>query len=233
MILRLITKKADGDKKLENNQILNAYTRNSKLYLCIKRVFDIFISSIALFFVGLISIVFLPFYLFGSNKGPMFYKQKRIGLHGKPFFMYKYRSMVVNADEILESNTKLYKEFKYNGYKLPDGKDPRITKFGRFIRKTSLDEIPQFWNIFIGNMSLIGPRPILKKELSEYGNKVDELLSVKPGAMGYWQANGRSDVKYPERCELELFYVKHASLSFDIKILFKSFVSIFKGNGAY
>ncbi|WP_413628145.1 sugar transferase [Fructilactobacillus vespulae] len=203
------------------------------MYKFIKRSFDILISVISLLFIGIICIIFIPFYLFGSNKGPMFYKQKRIGYKGKPFYLYKFRSMIVNADEVLYGNKDLYKEFKENGYKLPDGKDPRITKFGSFIRKTSIDEIPQFINIFKGDMSLIGPRPVVEKELIEYGDKVNEFLSIKPGAMGYWQAIGRSNIKYPERCEVELYYVHHASLIFDLKILFKSIFSIFSGNGAY
>src|SRR5699024_4690938 len=112
-------------------------------------------------------------------------------------------------------------------------KDPRITRFGGFIRKTSIDELPQFYNIFIGDMSLIGPRPIVEEELSEYGNQCDKFLSVLPGAMGFWQASGRSSIPYPERCQYELYYIDNCSLWFDIKIFFKCIISIFRASGAY
>ena len=159
----------------------------------------------------------------------------RVGRNGELFKMYKFRSMVVNADKKLLANKELYAKYVANSYKLPDGEDPRVTKFGRFIRRTSLDELPQFINIFIGNMSIIGPRPIVEKELTEYETKerIDKLLSVTPGAMGYWQASGRSNIEYPERCEIELYYVDHASLGFDIKIMFKNVISIFKHDGAF
>lgn len=171
--------------------------------------------------------------LFGSNKGPLFYKQRRIGKNHKPFYIYKFRSMVVNADKKLKEDKELYQLYVENSYKLPPEKDPRITKFGRFLRKSSIDELPQFFNILKGDMSLIGPRPVIEEELSQYGDRVDEFLSVTPGAMGYWQASGRSDIEYPERCEYELYYVKHASLVFDCKVLFKSIISIIKTDGAY
>ena len=140
--------------------------------------------------------------------------------------------MVVNAEEKLYADKDLYAKFVENGYKLPTEEDPRITKFGAFIRKTSLDELPQFINILIGNMSIIGPRPVVERELVEYGDRVDEFLSVKPGAMGLWQASGRSDIQYPERADLEISYVEHANLWFDFKILFMTVLAIFKGDGA-
>ena len=205
----------------------------NKGYLITKRILDIAISSVALVFLIPVTGVIYVIDQFGENKGPVFYRQERIGEHHKPFYIYKYRSMIVDADKKLKENPQLYKEYVKNNYKLPPDKDLRITKFGRFLRKTSLDELPQFFNILKGDMSLIGPRPVVKEELKEYGDQVDKLLSVKPGAMGYWQASGRSNVGYPERCKLELYYVDHASLGFDIKVFFKSLVSIFKGDGAY
>lgn len=204
-----------------------------KNYLFWKRFLDILLSIIAL-------ICFSPLFLFtfmvdlvGDNKGPLFYKQTRIGYHHKPFKIYKFRSMVVNAEEVLKSNPKLYQEYVKNNYKLEH--DPRITKFGGWLRKTSLDEIPQFINILQGNMTLIGPRPIVKNELEDEYTKeqADKLLSVKPGAMGLWQANGRSNIPYPERCDIELSYIDRASLTFDTKIFFKNIFSILKHDGAY
>lgn len=203
------------------------------IYIFFKRLFDILVSLIALCFVIPITLVVLLIDLFGNNKGPVFYKQRRIGKNHKPFYIYKFRSMVVDADKKLKENEQLYKLYVENSYKLPPEKDPRITKFGRFLRKSSIDELPQFFNILKGDMSLIGPRPVIEEELSQYGDRVDEFLSVIPGAMGYWQASGRSSIEYPERCDYELYYVRNASLVFDCKILFKSVISIIKTDGAY
>ncbi|MGJ5607117.1 sugar transferase [Latilactobacillus sakei] len=226
--------------KTINEELVNAVevkktSSQGILYRFFKRLFDILISGVMLIILIPVFIVFSVIYLIGENKGPLFYRQVRVGRNGELFKMYKFRSMVVNADKKLLANKELYAKYVANSYKLPDGEDPRVTKFGRFIRKTSLDELPQFINIFIGNMSIIGPRPIVEKELTEYETKerIDKLLSVTPGAMGYWQAIGRSNIEYPERCEIELYYVEHASLGFDVKIMFKNVISIFKHDGAF
>lgn len=207
--------------------------QQSKSYLFWKRFFDIVLSSGALV---CFSPVFLAVFImnrFGDNKGPLFYKQERIGWYGKPFKIYKFRSMVVNADKILEDDPELYDKYVANNYKLEPEEDPRITRLGEWLRKTSIDEIPQFINILRGEMSIIGPRPVIKAELAEYGDRVDKFLSVKPGAMGLWQSSGRSNIPYPERCDVELEYVDEASLGFDMKIMFKNIISIFKSEGAY
>ncbi|MDO4458358.1 sugar transferase [Ligilactobacillus animalis] len=203
------------------------------IYLVIKRFFDIVVSLCALVFVVPLTLVIWLIDSFGENKGPVFYKQRRIGKDHRPFYIYKYRSMIVDADKKLKEDKDLYALYVKNSYKLPPNKDPRITGFGRFLRKSSVDELPQFFNILKGDMSLIGPRPVVEEELAQYGDRVDKFLSVTPGAMGYWQASGRSTVHYPERCDLELYYVDHASLWFDIKILFRNIISIFKTEGAY
>lgn len=207
--------------------------QQSKGYLFWKRFFDIVLSSIALVCFSPVFLVVFILSRFGSNKGPLFYKQVRIGWHGKLFKIYKFRSMVVNADAILENDPELYKKYVANNYKLEPEEDPRITRLGRWLRKTSIDEIPQFLNILRGEMSIIGPRPVVKAELSEYGDRVDKFLSVKPGAMGLWQSSGRSNIPYPERCDVELEYVDKASLAFDTEIMFKNVISIFKSEGAY
>ena len=214
---------------MEKSQI----KKQSLTYLFFKRLTDIVLSLLAL--IGF-SPVFLGVWIanrFGDNKGPLFFKQTRIGKNGKPFKMYKFRSMIVNADEILHSNIELYEKYVENNYKLEPDEDPRITKMGRWLRRTSIDEIPQFINILKGDMSIVGPRPVVKEELKEYGDRVDKFLSVKPGAMGLWQASGRSNIGYPERCDLELSYVDHASYWYDVKIMFKNIISIFKNTGAY
>lgn len=204
-----------------------------RCYLIIKRVLDFIISLIALIFVIPITFVIWIIDHIGNNKGPVFYKQKRIGKNNKIFFIYKYRSMIEDAEKKLKEDPELYNLYVSNSYKLPPDLDPRITRFGEFLRKTSLDELPQFLNILKGDMALIGPRPIVEEELKMYGDDVAKFLSVSPGAMGYWQASGRSNINYPERCDLELYYIDHASLWFDIKVLYKNIVSIFKQDGAY
>ena len=216
---------------MENSQKMVKHP--SRGYLFAKRVTDIVLSVIALI---LLSPVFLMIWLldsFGDNKGPVFFKQTRIGMHHRPFKIYKFRSMIVNADEILHQDPELYQKYVANNYKLEPEEDPRITRLGRILRKTSLDEIPQFINILKGEMSLIGPRPVVKEEVKIYGDRADKFLSVKPGAMGLWQASGRSNIGYPDRCDLELSYVDHASYWYDCRILFKNLISIFKSTGAY
>ncbi|HDR7588027.1 TPA: sugar transferase [Bacillus mycoides] len=188
--------------------------------------------------VGLI--VFSPIFLLisilymtGDNKGPIFFKQIRMGKDGKEFHIYKFRSMVINAEEKLKGNEILYKKYIDNNYKLEPNEDPRITKVGQFLRKTSLDELPQFLNVLKGDMSLVGPRPVVQEELIEYGKRKDEFLSVKPGLTGYWQVSGRSDVGYPERVDLELYYIYNCSIWFDMKIIFLTMVHVIMRKGAY
>lgn len=201
-------------------------------YLLIKRVFDISVSALALLFLLPIYLVIaLVDHLGKFNRGPVLYGQIRMGLHGRKFKMYKFRSMVVNADEELHADKKLYTEYIKNNFKLPPDKDPLITKLGRFLRKSSIDEIPQFINIFKGDMSLVGPRPVVEDELKEYDR--EKLLSVKPGAMGLWQASGRSGVGYPKRAEIEMHYIDEACLWLDLKIILANFIDIFKEDGAY
>ncbi|MGG0175257.1 sugar transferase [Gottfriedia acidiceleris] len=211
-------------------------TRLKKLnnfYLFGKRTLDICGALVGVLFLGL-TLIFISFiYLFGENKGPIFFKQKRVGKNGKVFYIYKYRSMVVNAEEKLKTNKKLYSKYIANNYKLEPEEDPRITKLGAFLRKTSIDEIPQFINVLKGEMSLVGPRPVVEEELKEYEYKQHELLSVKPGITGYWAASGRSEVIYPERVDLELYYVYNQSFLFDIKILMLTIINVALRKGAY
>ena len=205
---------------------------SEKGYIFAKRFLDISVSLFALIVLSPIFLIISLFYFFGANRGPIFYQQKRIGQNHHEFGIYKFRSMVVGAEEKLYANKALYAKFVENGYKLPTEEDPRITKFGAFLRKTSIDELPQFINILKGEMSIVGPRPVVAKELVEYGQDVDKFLSVKPGAMGLWQASGRSEIQYPERAQLEIGYVDQADLWFDFKILFMTVIAVFKGKGA-
>ncbi|HGG0585881.1 sugar transferase [Bacillus cereus] len=205
----------------------------SMIYLCSKRVMDLIGAIVGLVVFSPIFALISIFYMWGDNKGPVFFKQVRMGKNGEKFYIYKFRSMIVNAEEKLKENEVLYKKYVANNYKLEPNEDPRITKLGQFLRKTSLDELPQFINVLKGDMSLVGPRPVVNEELAEYGHKLEAFLSVKPGITGYWQVSGRSDVGYPERVDLELHYVENASLYFDIKILVLTIVNVVLRKGAY
>ena len=138
--------------------------------------------------------------------------------------------MYSNASEIFESFTPEQKEEYYKNFKLDN--DPRVTKLGGFLRKTSLDELPQLFNILKGDMTIIGPRPIVEKEVEKYGDKAEKLFSVVPGLGGYWQANGRSDTTYEERVEMDMYYIDHMCFTLDAKILFQTIFSVLKGEGA-
>lgn len=208
-------------------------TKYSKTYVFSKRFLDISVSLFALIVLSPIFLVVAITYLFGRDRGPVFYKQERVGLNHQTFYMYKFRSMVVGATDILLNDPRLYAKFVENGYKLPTAEDPRITKFGAFLRKTSIDELPQFLNVLIGDMTIIGPRPVVENELKEYGDSVDVLLSVKPGATGLWQATGRSEIQYPERAYLEIEYAENANLWFDFKIMFMTVGAVVSGRGAF
>jgi putative initial sugar transferase len=173
-------------------------------------------------------------YKIKGYKGSIFFTQYRVGLRGKKFKIIKFRSMVENAEEVLTANKALYEKYINNSYKLPPNEDPRLTNIGDFIRKTSIDEIPQFINLMLGDMSLIGPRPVLENELEEYSKEEQQvLLSVRPGITGMWQVSGRSEVYYPERCEMELYYPRNQSFLLDVKIFFLTIKKVLSGEGAH
>lgn len=217
---------------MSQNSLQNVRTVSNS-YSISKRLIDILGSLFLIILTIPIYVVIGLFYMNGENKGPIFFKQVRIGKNGNKFHIYKFRSMVVNAEEKLKSDKKLYQKYLDNSYKLEPEEDPRITKVGRFLRATSIDEIPQLINVLKGEMSLVGPRPIVEEELVEYGKRTREFLSVKPGITGYWQVSGRSDIDYPERVDVELYYVNKASLLFDIKILLKTVSIVILRKGAY
>ena len=199
------------------------------MFKVIKRLFDIIVSFLGLLILSPLFLL-LTILIKCDSKGPVFFIQKRVGRNGKKFGIFKFRTMRINAEELIASFTpEQLKEWKEN-FKLKN--DPRITRVGKFLRNTSLDELPQLINIFIGNMSLVGPRPIVEEELEWYGEKKSVLLSVRPGLTGWWATIGRSEVSYPERCDYELYYVYNCSLLLDIKILFKTFSAVFSRKGA-
>jgi lipopolysaccharide/colanic/teichoic acid biosynthesis glycosyltransferase len=165
-----------------------------------------------------------------TGPGPVLFRQKRLGRGGKLFRCYKFRTMVADAESRLAESEELLAQFDET-YKIKN--DPRVTPFGAFLRKTSLDEFPQLWNVVRGEMSLIGPRPIVAPEVSKYGAQAQRLLSVKPGLGGVWQVNGRSDTTYDERVAMDLEYVETRSLRLDLILLVKTALVVVKGRGAY
>ena len=203
-----------------------------KCYLFFKRAFDIFASLLFLIiFCWLFIIIALVVKL--SDGGSVFYRHERLGKNGKVIFVPKFRSMKKNADKLELNLTPEELERYKKEYKIDN--DPRITKVGKFLRKTSLDELPNVFSILKGDLSIIGPRPIMKAEAEEkYGDKVSELLSVRPGMIGWWAANGRNEITYEsgKRQEAELFYVRNCSIKLDIKIFFKTIVGVIKRRGA-
>lgn len=200
----------------------------------IKRVFDIFVGVIGvILLIPITIVVYIINKIIREDDGPIFYKQTRIGKGGKHFTIYKYRTMIVDADKVLEEyleqNPDRKKEFEEN-QKLTN--DPRVTKLGKILRKTSMDELPQLINMLKGDMSLIGPRPIVDREVELFGDSMPIVHSVRPGITGYWAVNGRSTTTYAERVQMERYYAEHFSLWLDIKIFFKTFIAVLKREGA-
>lgn len=214
---------------LNNLTLVEERKTQRLIYSVVKRFFDILVSASALL---LLSPLFIAISLAVKldSKGKVFFKHKRIGKNGQPLEIYKFRTMVENAEELLKKLTPEQKEEYEKNYKLDN--DFRITRIGSFLRKTSLDELPQLINILKGDMSLIGPRPVVEKEIEKYGFYQDRFLSVTPGLTGYWAANGRSCTSYEERIQMELYYVQNYSLGLDLEIFFKTIESVLKGHGA-
>ena len=218
------------EKNIKNiDSSLKKKKMNKIVYNVVKRVLDIVFSLLGM-------VILSPFFLLISiiiklnSKGPVFFVHSRIGEKGKPIGIYKFRTMVENAEELIKNFTPEQKEEFERCYKLEN--DPRVTKIGNFLRKTSLDELPQILNILKGELSIIGPRPIIQAELDKYGENKEKFLSVRPGLTGYWAANGRSDTTYEERMEMELYYVDNMSFMLDIKIFFKTILAVIKKEGA-
>ncbi len=201
------------------------------LYFFIKRIFDIICAIIGIIFLIPIALVVKITYMLTGDFTSIFYNHERIGKNGKIFKLYKFRSMVPNADEVLKEllKQKKYKEEWENNHKLDD--DPRITKMGKILRKTSFDEIPQFINVLFGDMSMIGPRPLVKGELDLHKGNHELYESVKPGITGWWACNGRSATTYKKRLELEYYYINNCGVLLDIKCIFKTIGAVLKRTG--
>lgn len=203
----------------------------SNFYLFVKRCFDVVASGLGMIVLSPVFLV-LSLIIKLNDGGNVFYKHERLGKNGKIIYLYKFRSMKMNADNLEEMLSPEELEIFQKEFKLEN--DPRITKVGKVLRETSLDELPQLFNIFKGDMSVVGPRPIVKEELENYGQDADYFLSVTPGLTGYWQAYARNDANYDsgERQKMELYYIDNRSLWMDIKVFFKTFVAVFQKTGS-
>ena len=203
--------------------------RYSLHYRIAKRVFDLVSSAIALVLVSPVMLLICLLIKLDS-KGPAMFVHQRYGKEGKPLHMLKFRTMYENAQDMIAEFTPEQRIEWESNFKLVD--DPRITKVGRFLRKTSLDELPQLINILRGDMSVVGPRPIITEELEMYGDRKEKFLSAAPGLTGYWQAYARSDCSYEQRMEMELYYVDNANFWWDMKIIIVTFFAVIRGKGA-
>ena len=208
---------------------IGGVTRGTTFYLIVKRTIDILGALIGLVLLSPIFLI-VAIAIKLDSKGPIIFGHNRKGLHGKDIKVYKFRTMYENSQEIFNNFTKEQKEEFYKNFKLEN--DPRVTKIGDFLRRTSIDELPQLINILNGSMSIVGPRPIVQKEIDLYGDYANKLFSVVPGLTGYWQANGRSDTTYEERIKMDMYYIDNRGFWLDFKIIIKTFGSVLKGEGA-
>ncbi len=220
---------ADGTMTADGSVMLPVSKRYHRhAFHVVKRIFDVVASSLAL--IVLFPVFLIVSILVAMSSGlPVMFKQQRVGYRGKPFFIYKFRTMVRNAEQILKDRPELLEEYRKN-FKIEN--DPRISKVGNFLRKSSLDELPQLLNVVKGDMSLVGPRPIVIPELAKYGEDQDMYMAMRPGCTGLWQCGGRSATTYEERVALDKEYFQKAGLRFDLYIIFKTIFAIFTARGA-
>lgn len=197
-----------------------------------KRAADLVLSALLLILLSpVMALVALA--IKWTSPGPVLFRQKRLGLEGEPFTLLKFRTMRADAEQVLQASPALYEKYVRNNFKLPEGEDPRVTPLGRFLRATSLDELPQLFNVLIGEMSLVGPRPIVPNEVTQYGDASVLFMSAKPGMTGHWQVNGRSEIaEYRKRVELDLEYIRDQSLGKDLEILLRTVPAVLRRKGA-
>jgi len=217
---------------LSAEQLIELQSHRSRV---IKRSGDI-VFSLAVLILGSPVLLLLGLLVKVTSRGPVFYVQQRVGRGYRSFGCIKFRTMRRDADKVLSAvlaqSPDLEEEFR-NDFKLRN--DPRITRLGKFLRRSSLDELPQFLNVLRGEMSVVGPRPIVRKELPRYGDRMDEVLAVRPGLTGLWQVSGRNSLSYEKRVKLDLRYARHRSLRMDLKIIARTFLVILdpRDRGAY
>lgn len=205
----------------EHPLIQLAVIRNHGVQNVLKRTFDIVASAAALIICApIVAVAGIAVRM--SSRGNMFFGHERVGRGGKRFRCWKLRTMAADAEERLRRDPALHESYRNNSYKLPDNVDPRVTPVGRFLRQTSIDELPQLWNVLMGDMSIVGPRPLIAEELHHFAGNVLTLLSVRPGLTGAWAVNGRHRLKYPRRAAVELEYVQNCSLRTDLSIMLRT-----------
>ncbi len=207
----------------------NASAQSRLAYHSLKRGMDVAVSSCLL-------LIFSPLYLLiaflvkTTSKGPVFFAHRRLGRDGKIFACLKFRTMIADAEERLKNDAELRRQFEEK-FKLED--DPRITRLGAFLRRTSLDELPQLWHVLRGEMTLVGPRPIVESELGKYSIYANKLLTVKPGLSGLWQVCGRSHTTYPQRVMMDMHYIDHRSFKLDTRLLLLTASAVIRKSGAW
>ena len=222
-------------EKINNIDILPLPQLGYKIkHIPIKRGFDLLFSFMCLL-IGAPVFLIIAVLIFLTSPGKVIYSHVRIGRGGKPFRCYKFRTMHSNADEVLKeilaTNVQLHQEWEQT-YKLQQ--DPRVTPVGSFLRKTSLDELPQFWNVLKGDLSVVGPRPVVKEEVDKYFSvKAYKILSIRPGLTGPWQVSGRNNTSYQTRIQLDEYYVEHHSFFLDMKLIAKTIPAMLSSKGAY
>lgn len=224
-----LTKVSDGTVKGKGFLAAEEINQN-RSYLFIKRLMDIIGALCGLIFFSPIFIIVALLIKLEDPKGPVFFKQIRLGKNEEEFGMYKFRSMVTDAEERLKN---LLQQNEASGAMFKMKKDPRVTKIGKFIRKTSIDELPQLLNVLKGNMSLVGPRPPLLREVKEYTPYEKQRLLITPGCTGLWQVSGRSSIGFKEMVELDLIYIQKRSIFFDLKIIFRTFLVLLGSKDAF
>ncbi|MEH7288444.1 sugar transferase [Priestia aryabhattai] len=223
-----------GNKAVSDTSVAKQYpnvtVNNSMSFQFAKRTLDIVLTIVGLLLLSIVFLIISIAIKIEDPKGPVLFSQKRIGKDGKEFNMYKFRSMVTDAEAKLQ---ELLKHNETSGAMFKMKNDPRVTKVGRFIRKTSIDELPQLFNVLKGDMSLVGPRPPLPREVAEYNEYHKQRLLVTPGCTGMWQVGGRSNIGFEEMVELDLYYITNQSNLLDCKIILKTFKVLLGSNDAF
>lgn len=215
---------------IQASYVYNSELEEKKVYNFLKKNIDFLGALMGLIILAPLFLIIALLIKIEDPKGSVFFKQSRVGRNGKEFQMYKFRSMVVDAENILQ---KLLDKNEVSGAMFKMKEDPRITRIGKFIRKTSIDELPQLWNVVKGEMSLVGPRPPLPREVEEYTEYDKQRLMVIPGCTGLWQVSGRNNLGFKEMVNLDLEYINKRSVLFDLKIILRTFREIVASKNAY
>ncbi|MEK3885264.1 sugar transferase [Paenibacillus sp. PL2-23] len=213
-----------------NKNAIAIKKRSRRGYLMVKRAMDVVGAGLGLIVLSPLFLIISILIKLENPTAPVFFYQMRVGKKEVQFKMYKFRSMVPNAEKLLDS---LLDQNEIEGAMFKMKEDPRITTVGRFIRRTSIDELPQLWNVFIGEMSLVGPRPPLPREVAEYTSYDKQRLRVTPGCTGLWQVSGRNDLSFRQMVELDLEYIQNRSISLDVRLILQTVKVMLKSNNAY